>query len=371
LGAKICFLSLSAYPIIAKTNIGIAGGAELQQVLIAKELLSLGYKIYFVTYDHGQDTVVNINGIEIIKTYKIENENKTSSLSKLRSVSKALRKADADIYLHSAGSPGVLPFFCFKSRKKFVFRVPSDKVVQNNEKELFNRFTDALDIKRATALIAQTGLQKNRLIKNFGVKTSKITIIKNALPPVLSSIEKPDPPVILWVASIASVKCPELFIELAKELPNARFQMIGGKRIEESRLYDRISESASKVPNLEFKGFIPIHLIDEYYEKASIFVNTSKIEGFPNSFLQAWAHNLPVVSLNVDPDNLIKDNQVGFCCSNSFKRLVSDTANLVNDKKQRQNLGFRAKNLVETAHGIQVMAQQYDSLFRTLLKKAT
>jgi len=52
---KVCFLSLSAYPILSKANLGFVGGAELQQVFIAKELQSRGYEVSFVTYDHGQE----------------------------------------------------------------------------------------------------------------------------------------------------------------------------------------------------------------------------------------------------------------------------------------------------------------------------
>jgi glycosyltransferase involved in cell wall biosynthesis len=77
--------------------------------------------------------------------------------------------------------------------------------------------------------------------------------------------------------------------------------MIGG-RVEPPQLYDEIATATQKVSNLIFHGFVPYHKVNEYFSRASLFVNTSSIEGFPNTFIQAWMHYTPVVGLNVDPD---------------------------------------------------------------------
>jgi glycosyltransferase involved in cell wall biosynthesis len=98
------------------------------------------------------------------------------------------------------------------------------------------------------------------------------------------------------------------------------------------------------MPNLKFYGFIPFHKIDEYFRKASIFVNTSRIEGFPNTFIQAWAHRVPVVSLTVDPDGIIQNEKLGFR-SGTFKQLISDVITLLNDEKLRTSLGGNARKM--------------------------
>jgi len=50
-------------------------------------------------------------------------------------------------------------------------------------------------------------------------------------------------------------------------------------------------------------------------------INTSNFEGFPNIFLEAWATGVPVISLNVDPGNVIKKRRLGICCEGSLERM--------------------------------------------------
>ncbi|MCC6019512.1 MAG: glycosyltransferase family 4 protein [Candidatus Verstraetearchaeota archaeon] len=362
---KICFLSLNSYPILTNKNLGYAGGAEVEQVSLARELATHGYDIYFVTYHHGVNKIEYVNGIKIIKTYERDKADKMSVLQKYKLILSALKKANADIYFHESGATGVLPLFCGINRKKYVHRIASDAIVLSKSLSgtysFSQKIADVLEIRRANSVIAQSNFQKTILKERFKVES---VVIKNGLPLPKDNYKKHDPPIVLWVGSISTVKQPHLFVKLAKFLPHVNFEMIGGKG--DPQLYEEIEAVSKKIPNLKFYGFIPFYKIDEYFRKASIFVNTSRIEGFPNTFIQAWAHRVPVVSLIVDPDGIIQNEKLGFR-SGTFKQLISDVTTLLNDEKLRKTMGENARKYVEREHDIKKTVKMYIKVFNQLL----
>jgi len=76
---------------------------------------------------------------------------------------------------------------------------------------------------------------------------------------------------------------------------------------------------------------VPYHDVNDSYQNALVFVNTSDTEGFPNSYLQAWVRGTPVVSF-FDPDGLIQKEGLGFAVNTldemiaAIKSLKADSA---------------------------------------------
>jgi glycosyltransferase involved in cell wall biosynthesis len=363
---KVCFLSLSAYPTLTNKNLGYAGGAEVEQICLGQELTNHGFDVCFVTYSSGHKLNENASKIEIIETYNRNRASKLNILRKLQALFRALKKANADIYFHESGSIGVLPLFCLLNMKKFVYRIPSDSVVLS--KPLSGRYSftkrvmDILETKTADVVIAQTLFQKRLLKERFKVESS---VIKNgfSIPKLID--KKSQPPIVLWVGSISSVKRPHLFLELAKSIPSAHFEMIGGKG-EPTQLYQEIEMVARKLSNLRFYGFVPYDKINNFFRRASIFVNTSILEGFPNTFIQAWANYNPVVSLNVDPDDIIQKQKLGFH-SNTFKQLISDVISLLNNRELAETMGKNGREYVEKEHDIRLTVRKYIEVFDKIL----
>jgi len=362
---KICFLSLNSYPVLAEKNLGSAGGAEVEQVSLAKELVSYGYDVSLVTYDYGQKHLDNVGKIRVIKTYRREKASEMNSFMKFAYIWKALRKANADLYFYEAGSDGVLPFFSYINNKKFLYRVPSDAVVLGGTGKVAIRFAHRLEMERADAIVAQSQFQKEILKEKFDVQS---VIIKNGLKLQQIDCEKWIPPVVLWVGTISNVKRPTLFLALAKALPHVRFEMVGGRTEKNSKLFESVENAAKQLENVVFHGFVPYHEVDNYFKGASIFVNTSSVEGFPNTFIQAWACCTPVVSLRVDPDKIIQNENLGFC-SGTFQRLISDVATLVENEQLRKSMGEKGRRYVEREHDIKKVVKKYIKIFEEILYK--
>jgi len=92
---KICFLSLNSYPVLTGKNLGYAGGAEVQQVHLGRELVTKGYNVCFVTYRHGQNQTENIGGIKVIKTYERGKAAEINALLKYRIILNSRRLTES------------------------------------------------------------------------------------------------------------------------------------------------------------------------------------------------------------------------------------------------------------------------------------
>ncbi|MCX7912745.1 MAG: glycosyltransferase family 4 protein [Dehalococcoidales bacterium] len=351
---------------LTRADAGYVGGAEVQQVLLAGELLKYGYEVGFITYGDGRSAVEQANGIEIIKVYRREDAPSLPVAQKIRSLWKAMDKARADIYFHEAGAPGVVALFCAVKRKSFVHYIPSDANVDpqlaQKHAPFSRRLAHRLDIRLADALLCQSEYQRGLLKERFG---RQAIVIKNAFPlPGKDTLPKADPPVVLWAATIKKIKQPELFLRLAREIPQAHFQMVGGPG-DDPDYYEDIRRASRAIPNLDFIGFVPFHRIDDYFRRAWVFVSTSEYEGFANTFIQAWMHHVPVVSLNSNPDDVINRYHLGFH-SREFPRLVRDTETLLRDPGLRREIGENARSYVEREHDISVVVKRYLEVFAGL-----
>ena len=51
--------------------------------------------------------------------------------------------------------------------------------------------------------------------------------------------------------------------------------------------------------------------VNKLLERSHLLVNTSKWEGFSNTFIQAWMRSVPVMTLGVNPDGLLDNSYLG------------------------------------------------------------
>jgi len=116
---------------------------------------------------------------------------------------------------------------------------------------------------------------------------------------------------------------------------NAEFILIG-------RDYQDIMLNFAKNNNVTYHGELSIDAVNKELATAHIFINTSIAEGFPNTFIQAWMREVPVISLNVDPDNILTIHNIGFH-SKTYDQLLKNTKELINNHQLRMKMGKNAK----------------------------
>ena len=368
---KICFVALTAYPLLSGGNNRNVLGPDVHQVILAKELIKHDFKITFITYNEGGEPVEQTNGIDVIKIHEDAYRFRMLNIVlKVFHIWNAMRKANAQIYFQH-GATGVVALFCRLMKKKCVYHIGSDASVNrklitrkikefNQSKFSLGTFGNWLEIKMDDVIIVQNEYQREMLKENYGKDG---VLIKKPFPLTKRGMpEKAKPPIVLWVGAMAEVKQPELFVKLAEAIPEGRFQMIGGHSNNQP-LYDRIKQSSKRISNFEYLGVIPFDEINEYFSRASILVNTSMFEAYPPyATMQAWMNYIPVVSLGDNSDGVICRYDMGFH-SKTFGQLVEDVKTLLKDEKLRDEMGVNGRKYVERKHDITHIIIEYVKLF--------
>lgn len=366
---KICFM-MGAHPKVTP------GGAELQLYQIAKLMVQQGNSVYIVTDSLNYNPGLYKWKEEGIELYKL----KTSHifLKYYLAPMFLFKKINASVYV----SRGLfysfaVSLFARLYKKKSVYMVAHindcrcfmvlslfKKLSEFNIKHCFITYINQYGMRIADTVVAQSVNQKHFLMKNFGLKS---VIIKSGLPVIVKPSQKVNPPVVLWLASLKRWKQAEIFIQLARHCQNLNCKFILAGRPTDKGYLKKIHSMLKGLSNIEYIGEINVEKSTELIGGASLFVNTSKYEGFPNTFIQAWMRQIPTVSLNVDPDDVIKKNKLGFH-SKSFEQLVRDVKFLIINRSAREEMGKNARRYAIRNHDINKIMPEYIELFDRLIK---
>ena len=252
-----------------------------------------------------------------------------------------LLRLNPDIVIQrgSGTTTGYCALYCKLFGKKFIFSIANAPNVNGTDERGVSGKIFKFGIENASYIIAQTYLQVKELQNYKGRKFSNIKVIRSGY-----EIQKPEiikKSHILWVARAVRWKRPEIFLNLAKKFNQLKFIMICQKGVDQD-YWENIYHLASKISNVEFIKFIPFKDIDEYFKDAKIFINSSIYEGFPNTFIQSLKNCTPIISLNVDPDNILKNYNIGFFCNDDISKAELYLTKLIEDKDLYKNISQNA-----------------------------
>lgn len=215
---------------------------------------------------------------------------------------------------------------------------------------------------RVDRIFVQHSGQLAQLARRWRTKTSILPNIVEALPMVAHANREP---YVAWVAMLRQVKRPDLLIEIAKKAPTLRFVVCGGTTtfMCPPGYGERIVDALRAVPNLEYRGQRSPEESHHVLANAAVLLSTSDEEGFPNTFLQAWASGTPVMSLKLDPDNCIQMQDLG-TVPGSIERAVVDLRELVATPQRRQEIGERAQRYMTETYSQSAALSVFDAAVR-------
>ena len=365
---RICFVAPAAYPILARSlDIPTVGGAEVQQVILARELARRGHQVSMLCMDYGQDDGICIDAITVYRSHKPDEGLPVLRFvhPRLTSVWSALRRADAQVYYQRAASAltGQVVAFARMHRRVSVFASASDMDFEPSlpwiplarDRALFRWGARCAD-----AIVVQTDRQAADCQRSFHRSALRVASCYGHV----GQPGQPDGPV-LWVGTVKPLKQPHLFVQLACSLPGHQFRLIGGGS---AAALAALRADAADVPNLQVVGFVPYAQIEPWFDGAAVLVNTSTNEGFPNTFLQAWSRGIPTLSF-FDPAALHLGRSVGLVASD-LPALSSQLQQLVQEPATWRRASSLAKGYFEAQHAVAGAAESYEALFRSLLPAA-
>lgn len=362
---KICFLGWENLPVLApEFNQHGIGGEQVQHTLLAKALVRRGHQVSMVVNDYGQPDRASWSDITTYKAFRAD-----AGIPVFRYIHPrwtgawaALRRADADIYYASCAGMqlGLLAMFCKRARKRFVFRVAHDTDCEP-DKLLIKYWRDRklyeFGLRQAGGILTQSVQQQQAMLSNYGLHSQVAEMLVD--PPEQQTERDID---VLWVNNLRQFKRPDLFLALAKRLPELKFHMVGGPQPGFGELFKQIKQEATDITNLTFHGRVPYHDVGAMYGRAQLFVNTSDSEGFPNSYLQAWIRGTPVAAF-FDPDGLIRRERLG-CAVATIDEMANTITTLRHQPILWTEASERCKTYMQHEYGEDKILAPYLDLFQ-------
>lgn len=362
----VCIVLPTIYPVLANSkSLRFVGGAELRHTLVAKALARSGVRVSVITLDHGQPEGEMIDGVQIFKCYMPKEGLPVARFvyPRLAKIWGALKRADADIYLQPGAGylTSVVAEFARRRGRKSVFAGASDTdfipdqllVRYARDRWLYRR-----GIARVDGILTQTVKQRELCMLAYG--RDAVVIANGYELPYTPPVDRGK--YILWVANLRPCKRPDRLFEIARNLPEQRFRMIGGAMAGETSYYESIRAQAAQIRNLEFLGFVPHQEAERHFDQAKLLLNTSDSEGFPNTFLQAWARGVPTVSF-FDP-GMVEAGVVDLVTSTQAASVA--LRRLISDRGFYEERSARCKVYFKNHHSLAAMAQKYFDFFSEL-----
>ncbi|MBM4020040.1 MAG: glycosyltransferase family 4 protein [Planctomycetes bacterium] len=131
-----------------------------------------------------------------------------------------------------------------------------------------------------------------------------------------------------------------------------------------------MAEAARKASNVELVERVSFGAVQDLFDRALAFVNTSEAEGFPNTFIQAGLAKTPIVSLRVDPAGAVSRGGGGYVCGDSEAELARAVGLLLADPEERRRRGNAAFRYVKENHDLAKVAEEFKGIVRSLASTA-
>ena len=372
---KICFWGNIAGALKGSTD----GGGELQVALLAKAVAKAGHEVVIVDFQTDEEFITE-DGIKIlrIKGWDAGIRFLRTFTHRLPQIYLSLKAQRADVYYcRIRDYRHILAFWAArKAKAKFILGMASDldamtflKRVKYHNVAYFSGVWGLLNsilieivypwlLHKADIVLVQHEGQKSILEKR-GIKSRVFpNLIELSQFPFSSNPVQKD---FIYVGWLSKRKGFRKFFEVIRKCPSQTFKVIGPP-------CDKVGFAFYKelqlFKNVTLYGQLSHSDVLYHMVNSKALISTSQMEGFPNVFIEAWSCGIPVLSLYVDPGNVIRDNGLGTVARGNVDELLK----AIKGYKSSFEFSNKARKYIESTHGLsEEKIKEIDSLFKELL----
>jgi GalNAc-alpha-(1->4)-GalNAc-alpha-(1->3)-diNAcBac-PP-undecaprenol alpha-1,4-N-acetyl-D-galactosaminyltransferase len=343
-----------------------SGGAERVLSLMANYWARNNYSITVITFDDANPFYLLEDGIKLEKLSLLKNSVSvfdaiTNNITRIKIIKKKIIEIDPDIVISFMTETNILStigcriinmpiiiaerisYDFLKSRvwvslRKLVYRFSNTLIVQTRyDKEKYKRLANTYVINNPLNL-------KEMILNNTRAE-------KN----------------ILAVGRLNKQKGFDRLIKAFSHLAPKDWKLsIIGEGSERSNLEKLIFDL-----NLEDYISLPgiTKAIEKWYKKSSIFVLSSRTEGFPNVLCEAMAYGCACISFDciAGPNEIITDKVDGYLVKNGDVDALSEKMDfLINNSEERRRIGKEAMKIGERLNIDSIMSQ-WDKIIEKIL----
>jgi glycosyltransferase involved in cell wall biosynthesis len=349
-----------------RPNDQVAGGAELQTTLLAHGLVERGLRVAHVIYPTNGLYPPEPTTPTLIE--RSDHRQGLGGLGEAAAIWRSLTQADARVVVVRGSGGHVVPAaaYCRARGRTLVFSASNDLDFDFDRTDRTATVLRAYRwaVRSSARLIVQTS-QQGELARAAFPQLDPLLIPSFCQPAEASGV---DDRYFLWADRFVDYKRPEIFVELAERLPDIRFRMVAPTTAATDRAFAAdFKARAERLPNFELLPGMPRVEVLDQIARCTALVKTSLVEGMPNTFLEAWARSVPVLSYAVDPDARIVDNRAGILADGSMDQLAEGARRLWDDPDLRSELGANGLRFVEATHSAGAVADRWNEVLQPLL----
>lgn len=180
-------------------------------------------------------------------------------------------------------------------------------------------------------------------------------------------------PLVTFTGKIVPRKNLEDLLGLLRAEPQIHLLLVGAtsEPYYGDRYYRRLCADFSDVlPRVHSVGEVPMERIPKYLEATDLFVFPSRLEGMPNSVLEAMAAALPVIAADIPAHRQVLTAETGILYRTPDE-LRQAVTRLLADDSLRRAMGERARAWVEKHYSFDAAVRAYLALYERTLSART